>query len=62
MKTPTKFRYILNGGQSQREFVCRVFGKETISFLEATIDGFNAQMSISITSDLGNRLTISKED
>lgn len=62
MKTPTKFRYILNGGQSQREFVCRVFGKETISFLEATIDGFNAQMSISITSALGNRLTISKED
>lgn len=57
----TKFSYTVNGGKSDREFAVMTFGEETVSFLEA-MTGFNAQeISVSVTSKLGNKLTITRE-
>lgn len=55
-----KFSYTINGGKSDREFAVTTFGEETVSLIEAIMDGFDTlkNMSISTTSKLGNRLTI----
>lgn len=59
---PTKYTYEVNGcQQSSRGFAAVTFGDATLSQIEALLarlDGMNS-VSISATSKMGNRITIS---